>query len=80
MSCGRPVITTDWVGCRQTVEDGVNGYLIPIKDHAALADRMKKLIEDRELLERMGEKSYELCCQKFDVKIVNQQMKAIMKY
>lgn len=80
MSCGRPVITTNWIGCRQAVEDGVNGFLIPIKDHEALADRMIRLIEDRELLEKMGERSYELCCSKYDVKIVNRQMRAILQY
>ncbi len=80
MSCGRPVITTDWPGCRLTVEDGVNGYLVPVRDADALADRMKRLAENRSLLEQMGENAYAICCRKFDVTIVNRQMKDIMNY
>ena len=80
MSCGRPIITTDWTGCRLAVEDGESGYLVPVKDAAAVADRMKRLIEDPELLRRMGERSYELCCEKFDVHKVNRSMRDIMRY
>ena len=80
MSCGRPVITTDWPGCRLTVEDGANGYLVPVRDSDTLADRMLRLVENRELLESMGEQAYIVCRQKFDVKIVNQQMRGILKY
>lgn len=80
MSCGRPVITTDWTGCRETVEDGVNGYLIPVKDPGALADRMTRLIEDRALLEKMGDASYRICKERFDVDIVNRRMREILGY
>lgn len=80
MSCGRPVITTDWPGCRLTVEDGENGYLVPVKDAAALADRMTRLAQDRELLEKMGQRSFEICQEKFDVNVVNKQMREILCY
>jgi glycosyltransferase involved in cell wall biosynthesis len=40
LAVGRPIITTDWVGCRETVVDGVNGFLVPPKDVPALVDRL----------------------------------------
>ena len=51
---GKPIITTDTVGCRDVVEDGVNGLLVPVKDSKALAEAMIRLIEDPALRERMG--------------------------
>lgn len=80
MSCGRTVITTDWPGCREPVVDGENGFLVPVKDAQALADRMMALIADREMLGRMADAAYHTCCEKYDVSIVNGQMRAIMEY
>lgn len=80
MSCGRPIITTDWTGCRLTIEDGVSGFVVPIKDPKAIDLRMKQLIEDPQLMHQMGEKAYERCCQEFDVRIVNRQMREILGY
>ena len=54
---GRPIITTDSVGCRDTVEDGFNGFLIPIKNANALADKLRLLIDNRELRIEMGRNS-----------------------
>ena len=51
---GRPIITCNSIGCRDTVDDGVNGFLIPTKDSDALADKLRVLIEDKGLRERMG--------------------------
>lgn len=51
---GRPIITTDSIGCRDTVEDGVNGFLIPPKDSDALAMRISELIDNPQLREKMG--------------------------
>ena len=67
---GRPVITTDSVGCRDTVIDGQNGYLIPIKDSAALAEALKRLIDNPELRQEMGRKAREFAVEKFDIKDV----------
>lgn len=80
MSCGRPIITTDWPGCREPVEDGVNGYKIPVKDSAILARRMETLAKDRALLERMAEAAYETCRQKYEVSIINAQMRDAIGY
>ena len=51
---GRPIITTDSVGCKDTVIDGYNGYIIPIRDAQALADKLRILIEDKNLRQQMG--------------------------
>jgi glycosyltransferase involved in cell wall biosynthesis len=44
LSKGLPIITTDWVGCRETVKEGVNGYLIEPKNVQALESAMEKMI------------------------------------
>lgn len=51
---GRPVITCDSTGCRDTVIDGKTGFLIPIKDSDSLADRLKILFDDKCLRQEMG--------------------------
>lgn len=51
---GRPIITCDSTGCRDTVIDGKTGFLIPIKDSAALADKLQILFEDEDLRKKMG--------------------------
>lgn len=80
MSCGRAIITTDWPGCREPVEDGVNGYMIPVKDAAILAERMQTLAEDPDLLRKMAEAAYETCRTKFEVSIINRQMRDAIGY
>ncbi|MDE6146662.1 MAG: glycosyltransferase family 4 protein [Bacteroidales bacterium] len=67
---GRPVVTTDSVGCRDTVIDGYNGFLIPVKDSDALADVLKKLIDNPELRKKMGRNAREFAVDKFDIKDV----------
>ncbi len=51
---GRPIITTDSIGCRDTVDDGVNGFIIPIKDSDALAEKLAILIDSKDLRLQMG--------------------------
>ena len=72
MSMGRPIITSDAPGCRETVIDGVNGYLVPVKDVSALVDAMEKFIWKPELLKHMGIESRRLAVKKYDVHKVNQ--------
>lgn len=80
MSCGRPIITTDWTGCREPIEDGINGYLVPIKDSKALAEKMFELAINREKVLKMSDAAYKTCKEKYAVEIVNQQMREIMEY
>ncbi len=54
MACGRPVIGANVGGIKSTVADGVTGYLVPPNDPGALAERLARLCENRELLREMG--------------------------
>ncbi len=76
---GLPVITTNWVGCKDTVEDGVNGYLIPIKDSDALAEKIKLLVENPDLRQQMGKKSREYAEKYFSIENVIQKHLEIYK-
>lgn len=67
---GRPIITTDSIGCREAVIDGYNGYLIPIKDSNALADRLQILFEDKILRQNMGQNSRALAEKDFSIENV----------
>jgi len=64
-ACGRPVVTTDMPGCREIVEDGVNGYLVTPGDVASLADALEKLINDPLLRARMGRAGREMVLARF---------------
>jgi glycosyltransferase involved in cell wall biosynthesis len=74
MAMGRPIITTDVPGCRETVVDGVNGLLVPARDAVALAEAMERMIDRPELRRKMGDQSLRLCRSKYDVDRVNAQL------
>ncbi|HEY9049460.1 MAG TPA: glycosyltransferase family 4 protein [Ohtaekwangia sp.] len=74
MAMGKAIITTDNPGCRETVRDGSNGFLIPVKNAEALQSAMRKFIERSELIEEMGEASYQLAKSKYDVHLVNHHL------
>lgn len=78
MAVGRAIITTDVPGCRETVKEGKNGFLVPVKDGAALAEKMLLLARDASLRARMGEESYRICSEKFEVGKVNAAMYGAM--
>ncbi len=71
MATGRPVVTTDAPGCRETVQDGVTGALVPVADVDALARAIARLITNPEALRRMGAAGRVLAEQRFDVRDVN---------
>ena len=71
MAMGLPVITTDAPGCRETVVNGVNGYLVPVRDSAALADAMRTFIARPETIAAMGAESRRLAEERFDVHRAN---------
>jgi glycosyltransferase involved in cell wall biosynthesis len=71
ISMAKPIITTDAPGCRDTVVDGENGFMVPIRDSEALYNAMKKIIScDTETLKKMGLKGRELALNEFDEAIV----------
>jgi glycosyltransferase involved in cell wall biosynthesis len=74
MSIGRAIITTDAPGCRETVIDGHNGYLVPVRSVQPLSDAIRRLLDSPEDLKRMGDASRRLAEEKYDVKKVNAVM------
>ncbi len=90
MATGRPIITTDAPGCRETVPltelgkaqkergegvlEGENGFLVRVKDVEALAEAMRRFIDDPELIVSMGKRSREIAEEKYDVHKVNEVM------
>lgn len=68
---GRPIVTTDAVGCREVVDDGVNGLLCELRNAASLADCMRAmLIMDGAQRERMGRAGREKMEREFDVSVI----------
>ena len=74
MAMGRPIITTDVAGCRETVIDGTNGLLVPVKDAGSLAEAMEYLADRPEVRAEMGRRSIDYCRSKFDVHAVNKRL------
>ncbi|MBU5331131.1 glycosyltransferase family 4 protein [Anaerocolumna aminovalerica] len=71
MALGRSIITSDAPGCRETVTDGYNGFLVRVKDIDGLVEKMKTLIEDIPMGKQMAERSLKLAREKYDVNLVN---------
>ena len=76
---GRPIITCDSTGCRDTVVDGRTGYLIPKKDSSALAERLKKLFDDERLRKEMGRNARIYAEQMFSVEEVVKEHLSVYK-
>ena len=71
MAMGRPIVTTDAPGCRETVEHGENGFLVPVRDADALVEAMVRFVEEPSLIQAMGRRSRQIAEQKYDVYEVN---------
>jgi glycosyltransferase involved in cell wall biosynthesis len=78
MAVGRPILTTDVPGCRETVVPGENGYLVPRSDAKALAERITWFIENRVKWACMGQASRRMAVERFDVHKINAEMLRIM--
>ena len=74
MAMGRAIITTDAPGCRETVMEGDNGLLIPVRSVPALVEAMERFIAEPGLAERMGRRSRQVAEAKYDVRKVNAVM------
>jgi glycosyltransferase involved in cell wall biosynthesis len=78
LAMGRPVITTDANGCRDTVDDGVNGFIVPVADPMALAAAMERLIEAPDRIPSMGQASRRKAERQYDLGIVNRATRAAL--
>jgi glycosyltransferase involved in cell wall biosynthesis len=79
MAMGRPVITTDAPGCRDTVQNGVNGFLVPVRNVPALAEAMFRFIENLSLIKIMGNQSRHFAEENFDVHKINARLMKILE-
>ena len=78
MAMGRPIITTDAPGCRETVIEGRNGFLVPVRNVEALAEKMETLLYDFDLAKKMGQESRRIAESKYDVKLIIKDYARIM--
>lgn len=74
MAIGRPVITTDVPGCKETVIEGVTGFIIPKWDVAVLVRKMIHFIENPEQVNTMGYQGYLYAKKKFDADLINHKL------
>ena len=79
MAMGRPIITTDANGCRETVQDCINGFLVPIKDVKKTADAMEQFIMHPLSVTSMGEMSKRYCLDKYEVECVNREILQVLR-
>lgn len=78
MAIGRAIITTDVPGCRETVIQNRNGFIIPKWDSKTLAEYMIYFIENPKQIRCMGDESYKIAVDKFDAEKVNQRLQNIL--
>lgn len=78
MAIGRAIITTDVPGCRETVIQNRNGFIIPRWDSKTLAEYMTYFIENPKQIRFMGDESHKIAIDKFDVEKVNQRLQNIL--
>lgn len=78
LAMGRPVLTTNTPGCRETVVEGENGFFVKVKRVADLAEKMEWMIEHKSDLQKMGDKSYQMCLDRFTIDKIDKRMLEIM--
>lgn len=79
MAIGRPIITTDVPGCRETVIDGRNGFLVPPWSPSELAEKMIFFIKNPEKIREMGIESYQIAHHHFDANKVNEKLLSFIR-
>ena len=76
-SCALPIVTYDVPGCREVVIDGINGFLVPLKDEHALLNAIKKLLDDASLCDKFGQAGRELVIREFSQQKIASETKKI---
>ncbi len=74
MAMGRPIVTTNVPGCKQTVVEGENGYLVAPRDPIGLARAMERFVTDEGLASRLGKRSRQKVELEYDVRDVNMRI------
>ena len=78
MAMGRAIITTDVPGCRETIRDGIEGFLVPPRESSRLAEAMVQFVQAPELPSAMGMRALIRVGEKYAVQRVNEQMMAVL--
>lgn len=78
MASGRAIITTDVPGCRETVSENVNGFIVPAMDHQKIAEKMIFFLDNPEKLEAFGNSSRDISEIKFDSRIQNKNLRDLI--
>jgi glycosyltransferase involved in cell wall biosynthesis len=73
---GLPIVATDVRGCRQVVDEGVTGYLVPVRDPAALREALARLVGQPDLRRRMGQAALAKAAREFDERDVVRRVMA----
>lgn len=74
MALGKPVITTDVAGCRDTVINGKNGFLVPAKNVQKLARAMEECLNKPHLIKKMGNRSRQMAVERYDESKINNEI------
>ena len=74
MAMGRPIITTDVNGCRETVQDCINVFFVPVRDINKLAKAMAMFVNNPLCLSYMGKLSRKYCQDQYEVMLVNEKI------
>lgn len=78
MAMGKVILTTDVPGCKETVVDGLNGFIVPVFSTHELAEKMIYLIENKSELVQMGYNSRKIAENKFNVRDINKKIISIL--
>jgi glycosyltransferase involved in cell wall biosynthesis len=70
---GRAIVTTNAIGCKETVVEGINGFKVPVGSSIDLASALEKLINNHDLIKQMGHNSRLKAENEFDIKNVVQK-------
>jgi glycosyltransferase involved in cell wall biosynthesis len=73
-ACSRPIVATDAPGCREIVRSGVNGLLVPPRDHPALVRAIEQLLDDPRLRATFGQAGRDIAVREFREELVIEQM------
>src|SRR5439155_21790456 len=76
-SMGLPLVATRSPGCVEVVEDGVNGYLVPVRDPTALAAAIDPLVSDADARARFGAESRRRAVDRFDLAVIAERTRSI---
>jgi len=76
---GLPIVTTDAPGCREIVEDGLNGFLVPMRDAGALSAKIEYLLDNPEVCRRFGAAGRKKVLEELDERIVFRETYAVYR-